>query len=1000
MTLKTELINDVLPLSGSANDFVISGFGDLKAVVITVSGATVDNVAASDCILAKCFLDDTADGSIGLTVQEDLTASSGFGNTNRSLYNALAFPDPAGSGTIDCVIQCSIITNGIRMNVINAPSAAYRFTALLIGGSSVFQAEVVSAGLGNSVGDQTISLNKTWSAAPTFILGQTQAGNVAPDDVRGNGILSYGFSDFTSHVQAAVGTFDNSVGYYATHSLSNTFMLSQTFGGSIAWQAYPHTPTTTNFQVNTNVATNFDEALFLVLGFTAPYAGKVFDFSIAADPGQEGNPSDTVIATKVDVPSYVMLLTNENVDAYDTPRGSVDTGFAITQYDGTLISAISIAFTDAATELAKSLAADSIDILDSDTLDNAIVATPSFSGFNLVLDNTEAPDGIVLGVGFALGTVDSTAAVLDTPTGTKTGHETATGTVNVNDDEGIVYAYPSTVAIETDPAVIKSNGTIVSVLTSGEQQVTWTGLDPSTTYFPNYVHEDEAYVPNQSNVVNGASFTTDPDPTPILHNVNEALPTSGTVDLVFAGMGTPKGILLFISGALLGSTLEDDAVLAMGIMDDTSQGSFAFTAQNAATSNVNSSQYTALAAAPDAAGNAALDFDINGTLITDGVRLSIVNAPAGSFRVSGLLLGGAGVEFVEVVVPADLGNSSGDIAIALSKVWTSAPNLIIGNTGGESAAFDAIQAGGGFSFGFSDFSRHRGIAIGGVDNDTGEYMNGLISSASMLNKVVNDSLVWSGYPHTPTTTNFQFNMSAAGGNDKAAFMAIRLGSNYTASIDSITVPPDNDMILNPRVTAPLFNLAATLQGPSSYDTLLSNADVAVGLTMYDEYEISTVSASVSDSVAKSQHSDSLTIVDAAGATDSVTGIPMFNAGAIEWATVSRPATALLGISLTIGTPLDGPSPPTPDLEGTRTDQMLAFFLANGATTNSYKAAEEEFLIAQGATAGKPITDMWREFFDLNGITNPDRRGAFYQWLLDQGQTESNFADAMHDYLNT
>ena len=971
MAAKLELINDVLPLSGSANDFTITDFGTVKAALIIVSGGTLDSVPRSDVILGIGVVDDVADASIGFSVEEGIVT---FSNTNRSLYNSgVAYPDPAADAAIDGVIECSLITDGIRMNVTSAPSAAYRFTALLIGGSDVFQAEViVQDDLGSLAGDQAISLSKVWSSAPNFLLGFTQAGNSPPDAIQANGVVSLGFSNFTDHGQAAIGTFDNTNGFYMTDSLSNTFMLSQTFAGSIAWSGYPHTPTTTGFQFNMSAGGGNDIAVFLAIGLTAPYGAGVFDFAVAADPGEEGNPSDTVIVTEVDEPVFAMALTNEGVSAYDTATGSTDSGLGIVQYDGVLTSAISLAFTDAATNLAKSQFSDALEILDSDTADDSIVATQSFSGFNLVWDHTAAPDGVILGVGFAIGIIDSTAAVLSSPTGAATGHDTVEGSVDVNDNEGIVYAYLSTGTAETDPAVIKSNGAANLITSAGVRTITdfLPAPSPSTTYYANYVHEDAAFTPNQSNVVSSAAFTTDPDPTPIIRNVNSALPTAGTVDITFAGLGTLKGALLFVSGSVLNSEIEDDAVLAIGVMDDVSQGSFAFTAQNAATSNVNSSQYTALAAAPDADLAATLDFDINGTPITDVIRLSIVNAPNDALRVTGSLLGGAGVEFVEAIIQDDLGNAAGNIAIALSKVWSSAPNLVFGVAGGDSTAMDSVSADGVMSFGFSDFVRHGGIAFGGNDNDTGEYMNGIVST-NMLNKVINDSLEWYGYPHTPTTSNFQFNMSAAGGNDIAAFLAIRLSSAYDVSIDTIGVSPSADLGINPSVVSPLFNLTMTLQGATAYNALVSNTDIAAGIVMYDEYEIAAITASISDSVAKSQHSDSLALSNAAGDGDLLAGIPMFTGNKVEWVMIQRPPSALYGVSLTIG------ETAPPGVSGIVADEIYRVYgtdLASALATHfsktaseSLQDAEHRWLVAQGGSGGA-IDDMWVEVFGGGTVT--------------------------------
>jgi hypothetical protein len=76
--------------------------------------------------------------------------------------------------------------------------------------------------------------------------------------------------------------------------------------------------------------------------------------------------------------------------------------------------------------------------------------------------------------------------VLSLPTATKTGTTTATGTVNSDAGTGTLYFYMSTNATETN-AVIKASGSNQAVSGTGVQNVSFTGLSPSTTYYAHYV---------------------------------------------------------------------------------------------------------------------------------------------------------------------------------------------------------------------------------------------------------------------------------------------------------------------------------------------------------------------------------------------------------------------------------------------------------------------------------------------------------------------------------
>ena len=100
---------------------------------------------------------------------------------------------------------------------------------------------------------------------------------------------------------------------------------------------------------------------------------------------------------------------------------------------------------------------------------------------------------------------DTTAPVLSLPTGTKTGSTTASGTVTTDEGNGTLYFTATTNATET-AATIKT-GSSQAVTASGVQNVSFTGLSPSTTYYAHYVQDDAAT--NESNTQHSTSFTTD-----------------------------------------------------------------------------------------------------------------------------------------------------------------------------------------------------------------------------------------------------------------------------------------------------------------------------------------------------------------------------------------------------------------------------------------------------------------------------------------------------------
>ena len=130
------------------------------------------------------------------------------------------------------------------------------------------------------------------------------------------------------------------------------------------------------------------------------------------------------------------------------------------------------------------------------------------SGSSTQLDFTITPSGSWQGGVLALvPTVgaDTTPPTLTTPTGTQTGATTATGTVSTDEGNGTLYRLASTNATETAATVVAA-ALSQAVTATGVQNVTFSGLTSSTTYYAHYVQDDAAA--NRSARVSSSSFTT------------------------------------------------------------------------------------------------------------------------------------------------------------------------------------------------------------------------------------------------------------------------------------------------------------------------------------------------------------------------------------------------------------------------------------------------------------------------------------------------------------
>lgn len=173
---------------------------------------------------------------------------------------------------------------------------------------------------------------------------------------------------------------------------------------------------------------------------------------------------------------------------------------------------------------------------------------------------------------------DSVAPILTSPTGTATGATTATGTVSTDEANGTLYRLASTNATEL-AATVKASGLSQAVTATGVQNVTFTGLTPSTTYYIHYVHTDAAG--NDSTRVSSTSFTTPAagDTTPPTLTSPTATATGATTATGSVSTNEANGTLHYLIStnptelaATVKSSGASQAVTATGVQNVTLTG--------------------------------------------------------------------------------------------------------------------------------------------------------------------------------------------------------------------------------------------------------------------------------------------------------------------------------------------------------------------------------------------------------------------------------------------
>jgi len=383
--------------------------------------------------------------------------------------------------------------------------------------------------------------------------------------------------------------------------------------------------------------------------------------------------------------------------------------------------------------------------------------------------------------------------------------------------------------------------------------------------------------------------------------INTALSVDSTVEVRSAGFGTPKWAMIIMSGGVTDSSINPHGRLGVGFIDDTTQGSFSIVVQDAvATSNANRTIDSNVISGASAPGDQLLAIQITGALVEDGIDLTIVDAPAAAYLITVIMGEGTGWEQTEVIIHDDLGNTIGDQEVTLSKTWAAPPNLLLGITMGGSAIAPEAEQQGIFSIGVSDFSTHRGVMIGVTDAITGSPCSGLVSEDNMLGQVLAGLTQWQGYPHTPTTSNFQFATDTATGTDIAIFLVLRHSKSYASSIQTLTVPTAGTLTVDTGIS-PIFNMSVLLEGVSALGTREDTFDAALSISTYDGSTTSAISMTASDTIGKSVAADSyIGIINTAGDGASISGNPSFFNKKMPWALFTNPSTPVLGFSLTLG----------------------------------------------------------------------------------------------------
>jgi len=152
MGVRFEIIQSAAPTTSGTQDFVFSGFGTPKAAILIASYATANGSDASHAVLSIGLTDGTRQFAIGGSSEDAIGTSDTFGRISNS--GCLLMLEPLAGGNDGEANFSGWITDGLRIDWSNFPSAAFLITAILIGGDDLtaYVGDFTStATVGNSV---------------------------------------------------------------------------------------------------------------------------------------------------------------------------------------------------------------------------------------------------------------------------------------------------------------------------------------------------------------------------------------------------------------------------------------------------------------------------------------------------------------------------------------------------------------------------------------------------------------------------------------------------------------------------------------------------------------------------------------------------------------------------------------------------------------------------------------------------------------------------------
>lgn len=307
-----------LNTSTGTQDITIPGFGTPKAAIFIYDIPTSNDTITITSRNSKGYTDGTNQCVAGVVS----IGNQGTSNTARMTRNDRVISQVTSVGESASASFDSWITDGVRINISDAPSVASFVTVTLINGTDVTDAHAeFSASLTSTSNNIT-----TLGFEPDIVFIDSIGSSASSAVVGAHAIISSGIAinDGTDKNFSVMNFDEDNQATSDTGQLtSSTYCTGQFFNGTMQWGGAIENYDADGFNINTNASPGNDRVIFLALKFSN---SPMISASIEDSPTATGSHS---FGSAPSIPSYLYMITANN-----TILETAENGLGISNFVG------------------------------------------------------------------------------------------------------------------------------------------------------------------------------------------------------------------------------------------------------------------------------------------------------------------------------------------------------------------------------------------------------------------------------------------------------------------------------------------------------------------------------------------------------------------------------------------------------------------------------------------------------------------------------------------